>query len=113
MVSPGAHRLGEAIRSERARRWRKRGDFAAACGLKERVVAAVENAERENFSQDTLSAIEGALGWAPGSAMRVKAGLRPLRAKDPLFNRLREVWWRLSPDARRMLVDLAERAAER
>lgn len=112
MAGEGAIRLGKAIRAERSRRWSRRTDFADACGLKSRVIAAIENAERENFSPDTIAAIEAGLGWEPGSAERIRKGQRPIRREDPLLVRLRDVWPHLSRDSRRMLVELAERAIE-
>lgn len=111
MASEGAVRLGKKIREERARRWKRRADFAEACGYRVRVIAALENAERENFSPDTIAAVESVLGWEPGSAERVKADRRIRRREDALFVRLRDLWPDLSVDARRMLVELAERAA--
>lgn len=76
-----------------------------------RVLAAIENAERENISPDTIAAIEAALSWEPGSAERIRAGLTPRRYEDPGLTRLRVLWPRLSSDARTMLVEVAERSA--
>lgn len=101
------------MRRERSRRWPRRGDFAAYCGLSTRVVTALELAERDNFSDDTLAAIEGALAWEPGTAERIRAGLRPRRREDPELARLRALWPRLSADSRRMLIALAENAVGR
>ncbi len=112
MATEGARRLGVAVRAERSRQWPRRADFAAVSGVGLRVIAAIENAERDNFSPDTLAAIEAALSWEPGSAERARAGLRPRRYEDPGLTRLRALWPRLSADARRMLVDLAERAVD-
>lgn len=78
-----------------------------------RVIAAIENAERDNFSPDTIAAIEAALSWEAGSLDRVRAGLGPKRYEDPGLTRLRTLWPRLSKDARVMLVDVAERAVDR
>lgn len=110
MSSDGARRLGAAVRAERSRQWPRRPDFAAVCGVGARVIAAIENAERENFSPDTIAAIEAALSWEPGSADRIRAGLRPRRYEDAGLTRLRALWPRLSPDARVMLVEVAERS---
>ncbi len=108
----GWRRLGKRVRSERSRRWPVLKDFAAQCGLGTRVISALELGERTNFSPATIAAVEDALGWEPGSADRIRAGLRPLQRDDPQLTRLRSLWPRLSPDARRMLLDLAERALE-
>jgi hypothetical protein len=110
VADEGWIRLGETIRKERSRRWPRRPDFARACGLGMRVVTALERHERTNFTDETIAAVEAALGWEPGSADRVRAGLRPRRLEDPDFARLRGLWPLLSPDARRMLVRLAEDA---
>lgn len=98
------------IRTERARRWPRRPDFARECGLSVRLVGALERGERHNVSAESIAAIERTLGWEPGSAERVRAGLRPMRRDDPELVRLRDIWQELSPDARRMLLAIAERA---
>lgn len=113
MVDEGWVRLGDVVRSERARRWPRRRDFARECGLGERVITALERHERDNFSTETIAAVEAALGWEPGSADRVRAGLRPQRLEDADLARLRSLWPRLSRDSRRMLVRLAEDALGR
>lgn len=105
-------RLGERVRAERSRRWRRRVDFARACGLSERVIAAVENAERENFGADVLAAIEATLGWEVGDVTRVLHGLEPFRRVDERMVRLLDIWPRLSPDAQRLVVEFAERAID-
>ncbi len=106
----GWKRLGRLIRVERSRRWPRRPDFAAAAGISERVLVDLELGLRTNFSEDTIGIIEAALGWEPGSAEAVRHGLRPRRWGDPLVTRLLVLWPRLSPDARRMIVELAERS---
>lgn len=103
-------RLGKRILTERSRRWPRRPDFAAECGLSVRLLGAIERGERTNISEESLAAIEAALGWEPGSSERVRAGLRPLLREDPDLTRLRELWHDLSPDARRMLLAVAEQA---
>lgn len=72
----------------------------------------MEKARRSNYSDATLAAIEAALGWAPGTCLRVVQGGRVRRDVDPLMVRLLDVWTTLSPDARAMLVAIAERAAQ-
>lgn len=107
VVDAGWKRFGELVRAERSRRWPRRQDFAAHCGISVRVITAVERYERTNFSPDTLAAIEAGLGWEPGSSDRVRAGRRPLRREDPGLAELRALWPRLSPDSRRMLLAVA------
>lgn len=113
MVDEGWVRLGDVVRRERSRRWPRRREFARECGLSERVITALELHERDNFSAETIAAVEAALGWDPGSAERVRSGLRPVRREDADLARLRTLWPRLSRDARRMLVRFAEDALER
>lgn len=110
----GWRRLGERVEAERTRHraWRRRKDFAAACGLGERTIAALENAERTNFTSDVIAAVESTLGWEVGDAERVRNGLEPNRRHDPRLSRLLEIWPSLTPDAQRMLIEMAERARD-
>lgn len=105
-------RLGAVIRAERSRHrgWRRREEFARACGLSVRTIEALENGERHNFSVETVGAIEMALGWEPGSAQRVLHGLPPVRQVDEHMARLQSFWDQLPTEARRLVVDFAERA---
>lgn len=104
----GWARLGARITSERSRRWRKRRDFAHASGLSVRLLADLETGRRSRYQPATLAAVEAALGWTAGSCDRIVAGGRPRREVDPSLVRLLDVWPRLSPDARLLLVTLAE-----
>lgn len=108
----GWQRLGARVAAERGRHWRSRAAFARAAGVSRRVLDDVEKGRRDNYSEATLAAIEAALGWAPGSAMRVVQGGKVRRDADPVLVRLLDVWVTLSPDARAMLVEIAERSAE-
>lgn len=102
--------MGARIVAERSRRWRTRRDFAHATGLSTRVLDDLEAGRRARYQPTTLAAVESALGWAPGSCERIVAGLRPRRETDPTLVRLLDVWPRLSPDARLVLVLFAEAA---
>jgi hypothetical protein len=113
VVDAGWKRLGEVVRAERSRRWPRRPDFAAHCGISVRVITAIERYERTNFSPETMAALESGLGWEPGSAARVRAGRRPLRREDPDLAELRALWPRMSPDSRRMLVAVAKESIDR
>lgn len=104
--------FGRRVREERSRRWRRREDFAEACGLSYRVVTALENAERENFSPDVLAAVEATLGWEIGDATRVLQRREPRRRHDEQTVRLLDVWSRLSPDAQRLVIAFAEQALD-
>lgn len=105
-------RLGRLVHEERSRRWRRRADFARACGLSLRTIAALENTERTNFGPEVLAAVEAALGWEIGDATRVLNGLKPRRRMDERTTRLLDVWARLSPDAQRLVIEFAERAID-
>lgn len=107
----GWARLGQRVAQERGRHWRSRAAFARASGISTRVLDDVEKGRRTNYSATTLAAIEAALGWAPGTCLRVVQGGRVRRDVDPMLVRLLDVWTTLSPDARAMLVDIAERSA--
>lgn len=108
----GANRwaiLGARIRAERSRRWRRREDFAAACGVSPRLIGALENAERTNFTPEMLAAVEATLGWEIGEVSRILKG-DSARRTDERMARLVDLWPRLSPDAQRLVVEFAERA---
>lgn len=108
----GWSRLGQRVAQERGRHWRSRSAFARAAGISRRVLDDVEKGRRDNYSDATLAAIELALGWAPGTCLRVVEGGKVRRQIDPVLARLLDVWVTLSPDARAMLVEIAERSAE-
>jgi hypothetical protein len=78
--------------------------------VSERVIRDIETGARHNYSDVTLASIEAALGWAPGAALRVVQGGRVQREVDPALARLLDAWRGMSPDARMLLVDIAERA---
>jgi transcriptional regulator with XRE-family HTH domain len=101
----GWARLGRRVAQERGRHWRSRAAFARAAGISARVIDDVEKGRRSNYSEATL-------GWAPGTCLRVVQGGRVRRDVDPMLVRLLDVWTTLSPDARAMLVDIAERSAK-
>lgn len=110
-LDEGWVRLGRRVKAERSRRWATRVDFAAACGLGDRVLAALENAERTNFRASTIEAVEATIGWHFGSADRVRAGMEPEWIEDSGLTELRDLWPRLTPEVRAVLVDLARRSA--
>ena len=108
----GWARLGQEVAQERGRHWRSRSAFARAAGISRLVLDDVEKGRRTNYSDATFAAIEAALGWEPGTCLRVVQGGKVRREVDPVLVRLLDVWVTLSPDARAMLVEIAERAAE-
>jgi transcriptional regulator with XRE-family HTH domain len=88
-------------------------DFADAAGVSESSIDNIENGRQRGYSDATVAAVEAALGWEPGSFLQVVEGGGPTVTPDELMTRLRLAWPRLSVDARRMLVELAERALDR
>ena len=112
MEGQGWRRLGGVIASERARRWRSRATFARAAGVSARVIDDLELGRRNNYAESTLAAVEVTLGWQPGTCRRVVQGGKVKREVDPDLVRLLDVWRVLSTDARVMLVEIAERAAQ-
>jgi hypothetical protein len=112
VTDEGWRRLGSRILSERSRRWRTRDEFATATGLSARLLDDLETGRRDNYQDETLSAVEVALGWMPGTSRRIVQGGRVRREMDPDLVRVFDVWPRLSPDAKRMLAELAERVAD-
>lgn len=97
--------------TERSRYWKTREEFSRACGVSARVLDDLETGRRSNYLPSTLAAVDVALGWAPGTCLRVAQGGRVRRQTDPAMTRILGVWPRLSVDARAMLADIAERAA--
>lgn len=108
----GWERLGRLVASERGRHWRSRQAFARAAGVSVRVLDDIEKGRRANYSEATLAAIEAALGWEPGTCRRVVEGGRVRHEVDPELMRLLDAWRVLTPDARRLLVEIAERAVK-
>lgn len=72
----------------------------------------MEKGRRDNYSDATLSAIESALGWEPGTCKRIVAGGKVRRDIDPQVVRLLDAWATLSPDARVLMLELIERASQ-
>jgi hypothetical protein len=81
--------------------------------VSERVIDDIENGNRSNYLDATLAAIEAALGWAPGTCLRVVQGGRVRREHDPLLVRFLDAWRALPTEARELLVLMAEQAAGR
>lgn len=104
-------RLGNRITAERGRHYRSRAAFARAAGLGARTLGDVERGRRDNYSDATLAAIEAALGWEPGTCLRIVQGGRVRRDIDPQMMRLLDAWRTLPPEARELLVLMAEQAS--
>ena len=83
--------------------------LAKKAGLSPRTLFDLRAGERTFYRADTLDRLELALDWSPGSVDRVLAGRQPQRKRDADMARIERVWPELSPEARRMVADLAER----
>lgn len=58
--------------------YQRRQDFAADSRISLRTLGDIETAHRDNFRPATLTALEQALRWEPGSAKRVLDGGEPV-----------------------------------
>lgn len=70
-------RLGDEVRSARMEHGYTRQTFAEAVGVSTRTISDIENGDlggRKSFSRETLTAVERALGWWPGSTRAVLDG---------------------------------------
>jgi len=108
----GWARLGVEVAQERGRHWRSRSAFARSAGISRRVLDDVEKGRRDNYSDATLAAIEAALGWEPGTCLRIVQGGRVRRDIDRQMMRLLDAWRTLPPEARELLVLMAEQASK-
>jgi hypothetical protein len=79
-------RLGEMLQQQRVRlapRYRNRALFARERGVNYRLSLDIETGARDNYGLATLTHIELAYGWQPGSIAAVLAGGRPSPAQPP------------------------------
>lgn len=115
MTTAGWQRLGRRIKAERGRKgYPSVRALAEATGLSPRTIQTIESGSRTGRPRDTtLSKIELALGWQPGSADRIVEGGRPRAEADPLLARVVAAWPQLSGDNQVHLAELAERLARR
>ena len=109
----GWARAARFIVAARSRRYRTQGDFAAHAEVSVRLIGDLETGRRGNYTDAKLNAVEAALGWEPGSIRIIAHGGRPKLERDEEMSRLRDVWPLLSTEARRILVELAERGVGR
>jgi transcriptional regulator with XRE-family HTH domain len=84
------------------------GEFASAIGMSARTLGDLERGKAADYDDDTRAAIESAVRWEPRSVERVLEGGKPRRARDNVLAQFEQAWIELSPDARRLLVLLAE-----
>lgn len=109
----GWGRLGRTILHERSRYWRTRQEFASASRVSERVLDDLEAGSRDNYSDETLAAIEATLGWKAGTCLRVVGGGKVHREYDPAMARIMAVWPYLTAEAREWLANTAEQILRR
>lgn len=79
-------RLGGLLEQRRISldpRWRDLTAFARERGINWRMCWDLEHNKRVSYRPDSLTAVEVAYRWAPGSIRRVLAGDDPLPAIDP------------------------------
>lgn len=106
----GWARAGARVRTARTRAgYRTLAEFAAITGIGARTLGDLETGRRGTFTDTVLDRVEAELGWAEGSIRRIVDGKREVRYDNEL-RMLQDMWPRLSPDARSMLIDLARRA---
>lgn len=104
-------RLGALLQQQRVsldRRYRNRALFCRERGINYRLTQDIETGARDNYAVATLTHIELAYGWQPGSAAAILAGGGPRTDIAGLPD--------ITPEQRRRVLDyyLAEvRAAER
>lgn len=83
-VETGAERLARHVRGRRRQLRLTQRQAAEQAGVSEPTWGVVENAKAENYADMTLSGIDLALGWCPGSARTVleDPGHEPLLASS-------------------------------
>lgn len=108
MVELDWARLGRLVVAERARRGLTVRQFAAAADVGVRTIQRLEGGAHQAYRNVTLSRVEDALGWRPGSVEVVLAGGEPERSRDPQLERLAVLWGSLTPRQRRALVAFVE-----
>lgn len=69
--------LADAVMAQRGRLGLTQEELAAKAGISVDTVQAIEHGHRTTFRTRTKAALEGALGWAPGSIDAIAAGGTP------------------------------------
>lgn len=75
-----------------------------------RTVEDLAAGRRTRYRDATLWAVESALGWEHGDALRVVGGGKPQRAKDGGLARLVDAWPRLTPHDQRIILAVLDAA---
>lgn len=114
-LTPVPHRrwdqLAAHVTTQRAYLGYSIAQLSAVSGLSTSTLDNLEHGRKASYDPGTLSALERALRWAPGSVDRVLKGLNPLPVRDPDLEALLAVWPKLSTGSRRMLRILATEGA--
>lgn len=93
---PDWTRLGTYVVARRVELgYKQRNDFAAAAQIGLRVLSDIENGRRGNFDKVTIAALERALKWETGTALRVANGGEPTNPTTAPTNDLDEELRRL------------------
>ena len=74
-------RLGDYIRARREKLKLSREDLAMRTGVSYRTIGEAER--RRPVNENTLTAIDGGLGWPPGASRRILAGGEPETPPQP------------------------------
>lgn len=106
--APDWARLGRLVAAERARRGLTVNQFADSAGVSPRTLQRIEAGHEGPYRNATVSRLEDALGWRPGSTETVLAGGEPERTRDPQFERLAAMWPSLTTRQRRALIVFVE-----
>lgn len=78
--------LSEAVMRRRGQLGRTQEELAKAADLSVDTIQAIELGRRSRFKSTTKAALEGALGWEPGSVDAVAAGDNPTLAEPHANN---------------------------
>lgn len=104
----GWRRLADAIRSDAPARYDTMSQLARAAGVSTRTVEELTAGRRTRYRESTLWAVESALGWEHGDALRIVEGRRRRRVRDPGLARITDAWPRLSDRDKRVLLVLLD-----
>lgn len=114
-LTPVPHRrwdqLAAQVTTQRAYLGYSIAQLSAVSGLSTSTLDNIEHNRKNAYDPATLSALERALRWRPGSIQRVLNGLEPQALQDPDLDALIAAWPKLSPGSRRMLRILAVEGA--
>lgn len=108
----GWRRLAEQIRAEMPARYETVAQLARAAQLSPRTIEELIAGRKTHYRDSTLYGVDTALGWEPGSALRVVQGGKPRRMPDPGLARLADAWPRLSERDKRILLAVLDALQE-